>query len=202
MPVDTRANQRFLASMTGADAYIGHARWAAVPEQYVGLSDRDIVPPYAGYLIYSASTSVEDEVPLSFEFKRADGRYGFIVITPQIPEPTWLVPVAEKLARILELPSDWNSYGAAPIDTNAVIQAYGVLNKIAELNTPSPAVLPTPRKGIQFEWHTKDLDLEIEVSPDGEAYFLLDDVKSEKEYEGELSSHLQLVMDAISRLSS
>ena len=110
--------------------------------------------------------------------------------------------LAEELAAILALPPGWDSYGAPAIDANAITQASKVLQSVTEPNTPAPYVLPTPRGGVQFEWHTKEIDLEIEVSPGNEVYFLLNDIKGEKEYEGELASHQGLVRDAISRLSA
>ena len=127
---------------------------------------------------------------------------GYMIVSGTPPEPIWLAHVAQELAAILELAPNWNSYGAPVVEKSAITQAFSVLQSIAKTDTPAPYVLPTPTGGVQFEWHTQEIDLEVEISPGREVSFLLDCTDKGKEYEGDLSSHLALVLEAVGKLSS
>lgn len=77
--------------------------------------------------------------------------------------PAWVEPVIKALADLLTLPVDWDSYGASRIAPSHVGAALDVLQYIMKPETPVPAVVPTNRGGVQLEWHTGGIDLEIET---------------------------------------
>lgn len=76
-----------------------------------------------------------------------------------------LEPVLDQMNELLALPADWNSYGAKPISPDACTEAFNILRN-EEWAGPLPTVVPTPRGGVQLEWHSKERDVEIEVLPD------------------------------------
>lgn len=81
--------------------------------------------------------------------------------------PSWMPSVLGRLKRLLSLPGGWDSYGAPPIDRDAVVHVVEVLNRALGPDAPAPQVVPTPFGGIQLEWHRRGVDLEIEIRPDG-----------------------------------
>ena len=75
----------------------------------------------------------------------------------------WALPTARALSALTELPAGWNSYSAPPVDRQTAVAAFELLARIMLRDTPGPAIVPTVRGGVQFEWHTPEFDLEIAV---------------------------------------
>lgn len=93
----------------------------------------------------------------------------------QQPEsPGHIVAVTDPIKRLDHfslLEPNWDSYGAAAVDP-AVVEL--MRRAIWAFQVP-PTVVPTNSGGIQLEWHTKTLDIELAIYPDGHAEFFLDD---------------------------
>src|SRR5437870_3472186 len=79
------------------------------------------------------------------------------------PQPEWLVKTDRALQELLALPQNWNSYGARAIQPDVVRAASDLLRNVAQNDTPPPAVVPTVHGGVQLEWHTRGVVLEIEI---------------------------------------
>ena len=60
------------------------------------------------------------------------------------------------------LQPDWNSYDASAIDREAIRAAELIALALAH----SPQIAPTATGGVQLEWHTEGIDLEIEIKKD------------------------------------
>jgi len=73
--------------------------------------------------------------------------------------------VAEQLARIKEncASAGWDSYGAAPVSDAALAAVPRILEVIGQ----TPWIVPCNDGGVQFEWHSGDIDIEIAFGPDG-----------------------------------
>ena len=95
-----------------------------------------------------------------------------------------LQPALDQLRHFANLPSDWDSYGAAPITDAAIRRAREVLGlvqadftgKLARVLGDSLrpfAVAPTASGGVQLEWRGPSGCLEVEISPAGEYGFLI-----------------------------
>lgn len=69
----------------------------------------------------------------------------------------------DHIARLLELEAGWDSYGARPVSLDSANAELRLLLDISTPGTPAPHIAPTARGGLQFEWHTRELDLEIEI---------------------------------------
>lgn len=99
---------------------------------------------------------------------RATGEHVLAVgLDRDIDPSSWLAPVLTKMAELLQLPEGWNSHRARPIQQSAVRRALEVLKEAMQPDTPPPVVVPTFRGGVQLEWHMDNLDLEVEIRPDG-----------------------------------
>ena len=112
--------------------------------------------------------------------------------------PSRLIGIAAKLNAFLALPPGWNSYGASPIREESVETTWRLLSCVLEPRMPLPYVVPLPTGGVQLEWHTERIDLEIEIEgPDRMAvYYQL----GEEERECEVSVDLTPIVEAMELL--
>lgn len=72
--------------------------------------------------------------------------------------------MVEALSRLLHLERGWDSYGGQAIDPRCAEVALERLNLLLPADAPAPRVVPTCAGDIQLEWHTRGIDLEIEIS--------------------------------------
>lgn len=77
--------------------------------------------------------------------------------------PAWVAPTVEKLGRFLTMPRGWDSYGAKKVEPDCVLSAIQTAFEVMQDETPAPTVVPTSCGGVQLEWHTRGIDLEVEV---------------------------------------
>lgn len=76
-----------------------------------------------------------------------------------------------------------------------------VLENIVGDQTPAPAIVPSGAGGLQLEWHTKGIDLEIHIEAPyvGEVWWR--DRRSHEERSAELRQDLSFLHEPIGRLS-
>ena len=91
------------------------------------------------------------------------------------------VETVNKLIELLELPGGWNSYNARPISKENVTFVVGLLAQLMRATTPAPQVVPRVRGGVQLEWHTRGVDIEIAVDSPEEVSFFAEDHRSAQE---------------------
>jgi hypothetical protein len=109
------------------------------------------------------------------------------IVTLEESGPEWLPQTEEALRKLLSLPQNWNSYGARPIQPQNVDSAVQLLHQLAGQNTPQPIVVPTVRGGVQLEWHTDGIDLEIEINEPGRFQVLYEQPSKDMELELEVT---------------
>lgn len=80
-------------------------------------------------------------------------------------DPAWLYGVLGRFKSLFALPPNWDSYGAGPLQSDALIRGLLVLLGVMRHDSPTPSVVPTSAGGVQFEWHRSGFDLEIDVEP-------------------------------------
>ena len=80
--------------------------------------------------------------------------------------PNWFGPTFESFARIMQLPPNWDSYGAEPIRGSVIERAVEALSRVMEDNSPPPSIVPLSDGGLQMEWHLRDQDVEIVITTD------------------------------------
>lgn len=115
--------------------------------------------------------------------------------------PEWLKETEEILRSFATLSEGWDSYGAKVIELQAVDSAIELLRRIVQPETPKPAVVPTNRGGIQIEWHTRGIDLEIEITAQGELRLLYVNPEENAEDEFEIGVDLKPLAELITKIS-
>lgn len=75
------------------------------------------------------------------------------------------------------LPPDWDTYGAEPIQEAAIRQARRLLHQLSmqmtSVRSVSLHVFPMRDGGVQIEIDGRDMEMEIEVHPDGTQDYLV-----------------------------
>lgn len=119
--------------------------------------------------------------------------------TESEPAP-WLQAAADRVADLLILPENWDSYGAKQVNVELAVSALNLLTQIMRDGTPVPSIVPTNSGGIQLEWHRNGVDLEIEVISARKFGVLFVDPASGEERDEVISSNLRTLARAIARL--
>jgi hypothetical protein len=91
------------------------------------------------------------------------------------------VKTVSKLIELLELPGGWNSYNAKPISKENVTFAVALLGRLMRESTPAPLVVPKVRGGVQLEWHTRGIDIEIAIDSPERVSFFAEDLRGAQE---------------------
>lgn len=133
---------------------------------------------------------------------RIPTRLGDLVLKVEAP-PAWFEPTLESMIELLRLEEDWDSYGAGAFEPQAIPLGLDLLRLTMSESTPIPLVVPAPRGGLQFEWHSPRYEIEVEVLPDGLLSYLFEDVEQsfEDEVEGGLSSIAPLLARSLAELT-
>jgi hypothetical protein len=115
--------------------------------------------------------------------------------------PEWLKETEETLRGFTTLPEGWDSYRAMSIESHVVDAAIELLHRKVQHNILKPAIVPTNRGGIQIEWHTQGVNLEIEITLHGEIRLLYVNPEEDAEEEFELGLDLAPLADLITKAS-
>jgi hypothetical protein len=107
----------------------------------------------------------------------------------------------EAVADLLNLPPGWNSYSAKPIARENARRAIRLLDEFLKSDTPPPSIVPTVRGGIQLEWHTRGVNVEIYIEFPNDVTFFAEDTGSNKSSDAPLSGHEHELMSWLQRLS-
>jgi len=75
----------------------------------------------------------------------------------------WLTSALADVARIAELPQDWDGYGSAPLGIKEREHVTKLLSSIDNADLPAPNVVPISGGGIQIEWQHNARELELEI---------------------------------------
>ena len=104
--------------------------------------------------------------------------------------PPWWDEFLEKLRKLTELPRDWDTYGAEPIDPSCIQKVIETLPKLVNKNTPMPSPVPCSNGAIQIEWHTRRMDVEIEFTTDGRIDAFVKNLETNEEWEADINGDL------------
>jgi len=102
------------------------------------------------------------------------------------PRPSqWFADALLQLDRLLELPPNWDSYNADPIEREIVASAKGLLDALVDvLDLPCPLISPTRNGGVLLEWSVASKEFEIQLVSRDAASFVFADEDTGQEYEG------------------
>ena len=116
--------------------------------------------------------------------------------------PTWFDAVARKCFSFVELENNWDSYGGRPVHESVAQAAADLLSRLARPFTAEPTVVPTSGGGIQIEWRTSKVDLEIEFASAGRISALFENRATGQTWEEEFESDLGLLVEAVGQLTA
>jgi hypothetical protein len=118
-----------------------------------------------------------------------------------LPRPSlWWADVRAQISQLLQLPANWDSYGADPVSDQVAQSTNGLLLALGGLlDLPRPLVSPTRRGGILLEWKSGPKEIEIEVVSRDAAAFLFTDDATAEEAEGELFREENLAASPVMR---
>jgi hypothetical protein len=85
---------------------------------------------------------------------------------------SWLTDVLQNLRDLERLTTNWDSYGSAPPQLQALQAARQFLASVPTTRLPAPSVSAIAGGGVGFHWKVGGKDLEIEFLPDGNKEFL------------------------------
>ena len=105
------------------------------------------------------------------------------------------------VADLLSLPPGWNSYSAKPIAAQNAIRAIRLLGEFLEPHTPPPTVVPTVRGGIQLEWHSSGVNVEVYIQSPNDVSFFAEEVGSGDSSDVPLSGREHELRSWLQRLS-
>lgn len=74
----------------------------------------------------------------------------------------WLRSAENTLSHFEKLESNWDGYGASPIDPAVIQESRHLIARIAAQIEEPPVIVPTSRGGVQLEWHHGGRCLELE----------------------------------------
>lgn len=104
----------------------------------------------------------------------------------------WFQDTRRKFDQLLDLPPNWDGYGARAIEPAVLEQALRMLLDAVPPTAPSPYVVPSPAGGVQVEWHEPAGDIEIEFKVDGTASFYMETDDREIEESAPVGGIVQL----------
>ncbi|HEY9833366.1 MAG TPA: hypothetical protein V6D26_22630 [Stenomitos sp.] len=84
----------------------------------------------------------------------------------------WQLNTIRGIAKLANLPDNWDGYGSSKIQQKALETAFHLVLAIQLEEPPTPHISPVPGGGIQLEWQTSTRELELEILPDGSIEFL------------------------------
>jgi hypothetical protein len=116
-------------------------------------------------------------------------------------KPLWFDRVIARIIRLLDLPPNWDSYGARVVDVDSVKTALRVMFWTMKPETPLPQIIPTPKGTIQLEWHLRGIDLEVEAMPSGLLQISYEDSRSSEIVEDLTTSSLTVMTQALAKIS-
>lgn len=186
---------------------------AAISPDVAGLADESVrwqpwlsASTLPDQLARPAVRTAEVEQPLprlrKFVIRRL-GRELSLEIPADAPDSfvKSLVKSARAVGDLLGLPEGWNSYSAKPIAVRNATTAIELLAQLLRTNTPPPDIVPRVQGGIQLEWHTARVDIEIYIDSPDKVSFFAEDVESGETFEGPLPGRQEALKAWVHRIS-
>jgi len=116
--------------------------------------------------------------------------------------PASFLKSAGAVVDLLNLPAGWNSYGAKPIAPQNAVAAIRLLAGILSADTlPSPIVVPRVRGGIQLEWHSGVVDIEVYIDSPGKISFFAEHAENGETFEGQIEGNEAVLKAWLQHLS-
>jgi hypothetical protein len=93
-------------------------------------------------------------------------------VTSLFSSAPWVLDALHGIARLAELPANWDGYGSPRIDPRAIAAASRFVASVAFESLPSPHVVPVLGGSIGLHWRCGTRELEFTFQADGAVEFL------------------------------
>jgi len=120
-----------------------------------------------------------------------------------------LTSIFERLKEIAQLKADWDSYGAEPVSSVALVAAFELLDTVREqisrkVREPLPQfIAPLADGGLQLEWSGQQGDIEVEIDPNGDlGYVLIEGQGTNRKFKEQHQVSLNEVLNLLSQFLS
>ncbi|MEX0938314.1 MAG: hypothetical protein WDZ59_10685 [Pirellulales bacterium] len=152
------------------------------------------------------SEVASDAYPLSMP-SRFEGMHrlytrDYLLLFPSKSDSKTSRDVIEDICTIVNLPANWDSHGAYPIDIKCATVAIEIALLYLTRDTPRPSVVPTVRGGIQVEWHVRDFDVELKIDSPEQIELFFEDLRTGESWEEDITTDSARLITAIEKLSS
>lgn len=127
--------------------------------------------------------------------------HGEFVAVVEAEPPRWLLPTLEALGALFELSAGWDGYDSPSVQPPYVESALDVILGVMRDDSPTPSVVPTSRGGVQIEWHTRGVDLEVEFETPSVVRAFFEDHRTGRKWERDVSFDRSVLTEAIAVLS-
>ncbi len=111
--------------------------------------------------------------------------------------------IAHRLQTLLELRSGWDGAEGQQLNPEALVTAARVITQGISTGLPEPELFPVPDGGVQLEWRSGPLELELEIEPGYDAVvFVCEDEQTGQRLDGELPRDRSRLALAFARLAA
>jgi hypothetical protein len=168
---------------------------AEAPNLHEYLTDNESRPSRSSGIIDASELArlKEDRVDLV--------RWPTAVTSGSPIQPAWYEPTLQAAMNLAQLTENWDRHGAPCVDRAVVPAAMELLTKVMRNDTPAPSVVPTTKGGLQLEWHTRGIDLEVEFLSPVRVCGFFQSHQDGKSWEADLTYNLTQLTAAIAHLS-
>ncbi len=106
--------------------------------------------------------------------------------------PSWLEASLPGIERLMTLSAGWDQQGAPAIQMSAIKMALSALIEFMNETSSAPQWTPTPRGGVQLDWHERGVDLEIEFDTNAtQGYAVFSDHRNDElDWDGTVAENL------------
>jgi hypothetical protein len=85
------------------------------------------------------------------------------LFTRVVLDPIWIATVEQRLEKLASYRVGWDGYNSKPPRENVIEFVKSMLHSVMKPTTPAPSIVPISGGGLQIEWHTNGLDIEVAV---------------------------------------
>lgn len=117
-------------------------------------------------------------------------------------EPVWQAQVEQRIAELKLLKEGWDGAAAKPVDRHVAGYALELLESLCAWDTKPPAIVPMFNGGLQIEWHTNGVDVEISIARPYEAELFIEYLEDDQEIERPLQADDQELAAALHLISA
>ena len=179
-----------------------------VHEQRSGLAESAILP----HACYTSANSLDAlarpsivsawvDRPMAWSGRIVIGKRPAEAIQASGPLPQAFEKSVQAAAELLKLPAAWNSYNAKKIAPENARETIQFLAVFIGPDTPQPAVVPRVQGGIQVEWHTANVDIEVYIDAPGKVRWFAENAETGETHEGPLAGHESELKAWVRRIS-